>query len=57
MKIFKEVIFILFRPFGVCWLGLATSNLFAEDYKTAAWMLFVVSIIFGVGYFTERWSK
>jgi hypothetical protein len=45
MQTFKEAIFILCRPFGIFGFGLAISNLFAEDYKTAAWILFVVSII------------
>lgn len=57
MKNFKEAIFILFRQFGIFGFGFAISNLFAEDYKIASWTLLVVSIIFCVGYFVERWGK
>lgn len=57
MKVFKEIIAVLCRPFGTFGLGYASYDLFTGDYKNAAWVLFVVSIIFGVGYFTERWNK
>lgn len=57
MKIFKEIMAVLCRPFGTFGFGWAVGDLFAGDYKGAAWVLFVVSILFIVGYFTERWSK
>lgn len=56
MKIFKEVMAILCRHFATFGFGWATADLFTGDYKNAAWVLFVVSIVFGVGYFAERWS-
>lgn len=57
MKIFKEVMAILCNPIGTFCLGFAMRNLFTGDYKVAAWLLFVVSALFMVGYFAERFSK
>lgn len=56
MKIFKEIMAIMFR-FGIFGFGWAMADLFTGDYKAAAWVLFVVSIMFIVGYLTERLSK
>lgn len=57
MKIFKEVMAILCNPFGTFCFGYATYDLFTGNYKVAAWMLFVASILFFVGYFAERFSN
>lgn len=57
MKIFKEVIGVINRTVSTFCLGYASYDLFTGDYKTASWMLFITSILFMVGYFTERWSK
>ena len=57
MEIFKEVIGIINHTIGTLCFGYAIADLFTGDYKTASWMLFIVSILFVVGYFTERWSK
>ena len=57
MKIFKEVIGIINRTISTFCLGFAMMDLFTGDYQIAAWMLFGTSILFAVGYFTERWSK
>lgn len=57
MKTFKEVISIINRHIGCFGFGWAIADLFTGDYKNAAWVLFVVSILFMVGYFTERWSN
>jgi len=57
MKIFKEIMAILCNPIGTFCIGFSTYDLFTGDYKNAAWLLFVVSILFLVGYFAERLSK
>ena len=57
MKIFKEVIGVINRTISTFCFGYAIADLFTGDYKTASWMLFIVSILFMVGYFTERWSN
>lgn len=56
MKIFKEVIGVINRTIGTFCFGFASMRVFVGDYKIASWILFVVSILFIVGYFTERWS-
>lgn len=57
MKIFKEVMAILCNPIGTFGLGFAIYDLFTGDYQKAAWVLFVVSILFLVGYSVERLSE
>ena len=57
MKIFKEIMAVLCRHPAAFGFGWATADLLTGDYKNAAWVLFVVSILYGVGYFTERFSK
>ena len=57
MYIFKEAICIINRTIGVFFFGFAMRDLFSGKYKNAAWILFVVSALFIVGYFAERWSK
>ena len=57
MKIFKDVMAILCRHFATFGLGWSTADLLTGDYKSAAWVLFVVSIMFMVGYFAERWTN
>lgn len=57
MKVFKEIMAALCRPFGTFGFGWAIGELLTGDYKSAAWVLFVVSILFIVGYFAERLSK
>lgn len=56
MKIFKEVIGIINRTIGAFAFGFGTVRVFTEDYKTASWVLLIVSILFIIGYFVERWS-
>ena len=56
MKIFKEVMWFMCRYFAVFGFGWSVADLLKCDYKGAAWGLLIVSIVFGVGYFTERWS-
>lgn len=56
MKIFKEIMRIICQHPAAFGFGWAAADLFTGDYKNAAWVLFVVSIVFGIGYFTERLS-
>ena len=53
MKVFKNILNVICR-FGTFCFGWAIADLFTGDYKSAAWILFAVSIIFMVGWFTER---
>ena len=57
MKKFKEIIGVINRTVGSFLFGYATYDLFTGDYQNAAWPLFIVSILFMVGYFAERCSK
>ena len=57
MKIFKDIIEIVNRTFGVFCLGSGIGNMFREQYELAAYFLFAVSILYSVGYFVERWSE
>ena len=57
IKMFKEFIGIINRTIGCFCFGFAIPKLFIGDYRIASWNLLVVSILFIVGYYTERWSK
>lgn len=57
MKIFKDIIGIVNRTIASFGLGCSISMLIQGRYKVAAWSLLAVSILYMVGYFTERWSK
>lgn len=57
MEVFKKIMSVINSMFSPFCLGSAISDLFTGDYKNAAWLLFVVSILFMVGYFAERLSR
>lgn len=57
MKAFKEVMYVVCSSLGGCGLGWGSFELFAGDYQCAACVLFITSILFIVGYFTEQLSK
>lgn len=57
MKIFKKVIYSINKTFGCCFFGMATSKMLMKNYEAATYMLFIVAILFMVGYFTEKWSS
>ena len=57
MENFKETIGIINKMITTFCFGLALPSLFTGDYQIAAWILFGTSIMFAVGYFTERWSN
>lgn len=57
MKKFEKIMRSINRTICPFSFGFATYDLFTKDYKSAAWVLFVVAIIFMVGYFAERWTN
>lgn len=57
MKSFKKIVGIVNRTVASFGLGFGMGNLFRSNYEVAAWTLLVVSFLFAVGYFAERWSK
>ena len=57
MEVFKKIMSVINRVFSPFCLGFAMHDLFTGDYKNAAWVLFVVSIFFMVGYYAERLSR
>ena len=57
MEIFKEIIGIINRTLATYGFGFGLAQLLNGEYKIAAWALFIVSILFMVGFFTERWSR
>lgn len=57
MIFFKELIRFI-QPFAIFAFGWGIGDLIITgDYKSAAWILFSVSIFFIIGYFTERFSE
>jgi hypothetical protein len=57
MENLKGIIGIICRTFGAFGFGFAANRMFAQDYKIASWTLLIVSILFMVGYFAERWIQ
>lgn len=55
MKFLKEIFADIYAICGFG-LGWGIGELATKDYKTAAWVLFAVSIFFIIGYFAERFS-
>lgn len=56
MYIFKETMGVINRTFGSFGFGFGISQILNGNYKIASFALLIVSILFIVGYFTERWS-
>ena len=56
MYIFKETMGVINRTFGSFGFGFGISHILNGNYKIASFALLIVSILFIVGYFTERWS-
>lgn len=54
MKNFKKVMDTMNRTISTFCFGFSTTQLFIGNYQNAAWILFFVSIAFGIGYFAER---
>ena len=55
MEFFKEIIGTICRTVGTFCFGFAIPRMFKGDYEIAAWCLLIVSILFILGYFAERW--
>ncbi len=57
MKKFKMIIECVCTSFGGAILGNAIVRTFLHDYKSATILLYIVSVLFIVSYFTERFSE
>ena len=57
MKIFKDAMSVANVTFGAALFGNAIGQTFLGNFKTATILLFVVSSLFIVSYFAERFSK
>lgn len=56
MRFLKEIFAGIYHIGTFC-LGWGIGELATKDYKTAAWLLFAVSIFFLIGYFSERFAE
>lgn len=56
MKVFKAVMYVVNRTIATCSFGYSIAQLLNGRYQLAAWFLFGVSVLFMIGYFTEKWS-
>ena len=55
MKTFKNIIEIINATFGNIFFGMSITELFLEkDYRTASYMIFIVAVLFVVGYYVEK---
>lgn len=52
----KDVMVVVNITLSSALFGAGTIRMIIGDYKTATFILFVVAILYAVGYFTERWS-
>lgn len=57
MKIFKDIMCQVNTTFTAAIFGSAIFRTFIGDYKTATILLYIVAVLFIVGYFVERFSK
>lgn len=57
MESFKKIIYEINKTIGCLWFGMAISYTVMEKYNVALVLLFVVSILFMTGYFTEKGSR
>jgi hypothetical protein len=55
MNVFRKIINGVNRTLGACAFGHGAARMFCGQYEIAAYCLFAVSILFIVGYYTERW--
>jgi hypothetical protein len=56
MNKFKKLIYSINKTLGCIWFGMAISYTYIGKLTTALVLLFIVSILFMVGYFAEKWS-
>ena len=57
MENFKDIMGVVNTKFSSALFGAGSVQMLTGNFKMATYMLFVVSILYIVGYFTERWSK
>ena len=57
MDKFKKIIYSINKTLGCLWFGIAIGYTSIGELTTALVLLFIVSILFMVGYFTEKWSE
>ena len=57
IEMFKDVMNFINIAFGGGFFGASISRVYHRDYKSATYLLLAVSILFMIGYFTERWSS
>lgn len=58
MKTFKNIMEVINVTFGNLFFGTSMAELFFEkDYRTASYMMFIVAILFVVGYYAEKWIE
>ena len=56
MEIFKRMMYNCNKTLTMMFFGMAITNTFLKNYILAIVLLFIVSIMFIVGYFAETWS-
>ncbi len=56
MNKFRDILNAINITLGAGFFGAGATRLFVGDYKTAAWSLFIVAILFIIGYFVERFN-
>lgn len=56
MKTFKKVIGAINSTLVTGTLGYGIARMFEKDYEAASWALLIVSILFIIGYYAERWE-
>lgn len=55
MKIFNSIMEVINVTFGNLFFGTSMAELFFnKDYKTASYMMFIVAVLFVVGYYAEK---
>ena len=54
---FRDGLELINVTVGMCLFGFAIPEMLLGEYKSAATLLFIVSILFVVGYFTERIAR
>lgn len=57
MEDFKFTMGVINITFGSALFGAGFSQMLQGNFKIATYILFIVSILYMVGYFAERWSK
>lgn len=56
MEKFKDILVHTNIIFSAVVFGAGFIPLFVGDFKSAAYLFLITTIMYGVGYFTERWN-